>query len=69
MHWEHDTETSSMIHKRVCERAYELWVERGCPEGSPDHDWYTAVHEIEGLQSTEAAPDTAPNPFIYTAAV
>lgn len=22
--------------------AYSLWMERGCPEGSPDEDWYRA---------------------------
>ena len=23
--------------------AYELWQARGCPDGSPDEDWYQAV--------------------------
>ena len=23
--------------------AYELWQARGCPDGSPDEDWYRAV--------------------------
>ena len=27
-------------------RAYELWVERGCPIGSPEVDWYQAVREL-----------------------
>jgi hypothetical protein len=25
--------------------AYLFWQERGCPEGSPDEDWYRAVRE------------------------
>lgn len=65
MHSAHDTETSSMIHKRVSERAYEIWVERGRPEGTAEEDWYTAEREIEGPNATE----TLEAPFIYTAAV
>ena len=25
--------------------AYLFWEERGCPEGSPEEDWYRAVRE------------------------
>jgi hypothetical protein len=68
MHNQHDTETASMIHQRVCERAYELWEQRGCPEGSPDEDWYMAEREIEGAKAGES--DTNPEEqFLYTAAV
>jgi Protein of unknown function (DUF2934) len=27
-------------------RAYELWMQRGCPIGSPEVDWYQAEEEI-----------------------
>jgi hypothetical protein len=27
-------------------RAYELWCERGCPEGSADEDWHRAEREL-----------------------
>jgi hypothetical protein len=64
MHFEHDTETESMLHKRICERAYQLWEERGCPEGSPDQDWFMAEREIEVPKAEECEPE-----FIYTAAV
>jgi len=30
----------------VSKRAYELWLERGCPEGSPEEDWYRAEREL-----------------------
>ena len=30
----------------VAARAYQLWVERGCPEGSPEQDWYQAEQEL-----------------------
>jgi len=26
--------------------ALELWRARGCPEGSPDEDWFRAVEEL-----------------------
>jgi hypothetical protein len=64
MHFEHETETESMIRQRVCERAYQLWEERGRPEGSPDEDWYLAEREIEGPKAAEPEPE-----FIYTASV
>jgi Protein of unknown function (DUF2934) len=27
-------------------RAYELWLERGSPHGSPEEDWYRAEQEF-----------------------
>lgn len=28
-------------------RAYSLWEARGCPDGSPDEDWFRAVRELQ----------------------
>lgn len=30
----------------ISARAYELWKARGCPDGSPDVDWFEAVKEL-----------------------
>lgn len=30
----------------ISELAYQLWVERGCPIGSPDEDWFKAEEEL-----------------------
>jgi Protein of unknown function (DUF2934) len=30
----------------VARRAYQLWLERGCPDGSPEEDWYRAEREL-----------------------
>jgi hypothetical protein len=32
--------------------AYQLWLERGCPVGSPEQDWFRAEEELgrEGPQ-------------------
>jgi hypothetical protein len=37
---------------QIAVRAYESWHERGCPEGSPEVDWYRAENEL-------ASPNTA----------
>jgi len=30
------------VHKSIERLAYQLWLERDCPHGSPDADWYAA---------------------------
>ncbi|MBI2686737.1 MAG: DUF2934 domain-containing protein [Acidobacteria bacterium] len=32
--------------REIEERAYLSWIERGCPMGSPDEDWYRAESEL-----------------------
>jgi hypothetical protein len=32
--------------EEVARRAYFHWLARGCPEGSPDQDWFRAEEEI-----------------------
>jgi hypothetical protein len=66
MHNEHDTENGTMIYKRINDRAYELWMERGCPDGSPEEDWYVAEREIMGPVADADPPEA---PFIYSASV
>jgi hypothetical protein len=33
-------------HKEIAARARELWVARGCPQGSSDEDWFRAAEEL-----------------------
>jgi hypothetical protein len=33
--------------------AFRCWEERGCPQGSPDEDWYKAERIIDREQSSE----------------
>jgi hypothetical protein len=33
-------------HKEMAALAYEYWEARGCPEGSPDEDWFRATKEL-----------------------
>ncbi len=36
-------------------RAYELWQERGCPEGSAEEDWIQAEREVKSKEVNVAA--------------
>jgi len=31
---------------QIAALAYELWQSRGCPEGSPEEDWFHAEDEL-----------------------
>jgi hypothetical protein len=33
-------------HKEISILAHELWRARGCPEGSPEDDWFKAAREL-----------------------
>ena len=39
--------------------AYHLWMERGCPVGSPAEDWFRAERALHSRQLEEVAGDTA----------
>ena len=40
--------TSTTDNKVIETRAYELWIQRGCPIGSPETDWFQAEKELRG---------------------
>lgn len=33
-------------HRDIAKLAYELWQARGCPDGSPDEDWFRAAQQL-----------------------
>jgi hypothetical protein len=33
-------------HSEIAVLAYELWQARGCPDGSPEEDWFRAAEEL-----------------------
>jgi hypothetical protein len=45
-------------HSDIAALAYELWQARGCPEGSPEEDWFRAA---EILRSRAHAGSTIGN--------
>ena len=34
--------------------AYELWMQRGCPLGSPEVDWFRAEEEVKSRKELSA---------------
>jgi hypothetical protein len=38
-------------HKEIAALAHQLWVARGCPEGSPEEDWFRAAEELRSHRS------------------
>jgi len=41
-----DRSTREAKQKDTAALAYRLWRARGCPEGSPDEDWFLAVEAL-----------------------
>lgn len=39
-------------YEQIAILAYYLWQKRGCPEGSPEEDWFRAEHELLGQSHT-----------------
>jgi hypothetical protein len=42
---------SSPTHEEITALAYSLWEVRGCPEGSPEEDWFNAERALKEQQS------------------
>jgi hypothetical protein len=38
--------TTAFGHSEIAALAHDLWVRRGCPDGSPQEDWFHAVEEL-----------------------
>ena len=38
---------SPLSHRKIAQRAFELWQARGCPWGSPEQDWLEAETELQ----------------------
>lgn len=44
----------SFGHREIAALAHELWLARGCPEGSPEEDWFKAAHLLRARAETSA---------------
>src|SRR5690606_16993145 len=47
---------------QIAQLAYQLWQERGCPDGSPEVDWERAVRLLESPSTQSNAVLSAPAP-------
>lgn len=39
--------TAAPTHEDISTLAYSLWHGRGCPEGSPEEDWFNAESSLK----------------------
>lgn len=39
--------------EQIARRAHQLWVKKGCPEGSAEQDWLQAEQELKARNSSE----------------
>jgi hypothetical protein len=44
-----DIPEASVDHETVEAMAYQLWLQRGCPIGSDQADWYRAEAELKDM--------------------
>lgn len=42
-------------HEQVARVAYSYWQARGCPEGSPEQDWFDAEAALRTMAARAAA--------------
>lgn len=42
-------------HNDITNLAYKLWMDRGCPIGSPEEDWFRAEKELRGVREPTVA--------------
>jgi hypothetical protein len=47
---EEKTSDSPLDQRRTSLLAYEFWRARGCPEGSPEQDWFLAEEQLRHQQ-------------------
>lgn len=41
----------ALSHSDVESRAYDLWQDRGCADGSAEDDWFEAERELESRET------------------
>jgi hypothetical protein len=42
----HDAEYDEPAEDEISALAHQMWMERGCPEGSPEEDWFRAEEKL-----------------------
>jgi hypothetical protein len=46
--------TTTFGQEEIAALAHTLWRQRGCPEGSPEQDWFEAAHQLRARAATRA---------------
>ena len=55
------------MQEQIQALAYHLWLERGCPIGSPEVDWLRAEEEMRNGHSRKELPKAAPGLAVKSA--
>ena len=42
--------TAMLTHEEIARRAYEIYVEKGCPQGQSEQNWLQAEQELKNQQ-------------------
>ena len=50
-------EHRTLDQEAIARLAHFYWEERGCPNDSPDEDWFRAEAELRNLLASAASPD------------
>ena len=45
---------AATLHEQITALAHALWEARGCPEGSPEEDWFNAEAQLKEELKAEA---------------
>ena len=51
------------LHEEIARRAYELWEQRGRPNGSREEDWFRAESELSHFSEVLPADTAAEKDF------
>jgi DUF2934 family protein len=49
-----DVPEAQITRDDVAALAHRLWQDRGCPDGSPETDWYEAERQLEASSATNS---------------
>ena len=47
-------------HDKIAALAYQLWLDRGCPVGSPEQDWLQAEDQLRTRCQQDTAREQTP---------
>jgi hypothetical protein len=45
----------TVAHSDISALAYQLWQDRGCPDGSPEEEWYRAERQLTRKGNSRSA--------------
>jgi len=45
--------STELVTEDIARMAYFMWQDRGCPDGSPDEDWFRAEETLRQMQGSD----------------